>query len=68
MRKAERKGWMMKAWELEWRGGWRMMGWGDGEVVGKAREWMAESAGWRRTIDYKFDSSSQRYMQVDLNS
>lgn len=31
MRKAGRKGWMMKAWESEWRwedGGWRMMGWG----------------------------------------
>lgn len=43
---------MMKAWELEQsraegRGGWRrrrrMMGWGDGEVVGIARE----RKGWR---------------------
>lgn len=37
MRKAGRRGWMMKAWESEWKGGWRMMGWGDGEEVGKSR-------------------------------
>lgn len=26
----------MKAWELQWRGGWRMMGWGMGKWSGKA--------------------------------
>ena len=35
----------MKAWESLWREGERMMGWGDGEVVKRGKEWNPESAG-----------------------